>query len=103
MVSMWVAPYSTFLDELVLLPAVVAGIFFVRQDGRPNKATLPIFFALNGIAFVLLFAQVPVMSGAYVWSTTAWLAWFLYATHESRTSRAMTEAQRHLVENSGRP
>lgn len=81
-VSIWVAPYSTFLDELVLLPAVVAAIFFTSRDGKPKKATLPIFLGLNGIAFALLFAQVPVMSGAYVWSTTAWLGWYLYATHE---------------------
>jgi hypothetical protein len=91
-VSLWVAPYSTFLDELVLLPAVVAAIYFTNLDGRPNRGTLAIFLGLNAIAFALLFAQVPVMSGAYVWSTTAWLLWYLYATHETSTSRTGSES-----------
>ncbi|MDT8067300.1 MAG: glycosyltransferase family 87 protein [Terriglobia bacterium] len=80
LVSVWAAPYSLLVDEVVLLPAVVAAIYFTGGDGRPNKATITVFFILNGIAFVLLFAQVSIMSGAYIWTSTAWVGWYLYAT-----------------------
>ncbi len=83
-ISMWVAPYSTFLDELILLPAVVAAICFTGKEGNVRRGVLPSFFVLNGIAFALLFTQVPVMSGAYVWSTTAWLGWYLYAVQSGQ-------------------
>jgi len=83
LVSVWAAPYSLFVDEVVLLPAVVAAIYYVGRDGRPNKATIPIFFILNGIAFVLLFVAVPIASGAYIWTSTAWIGWYLYATRET--------------------
>ena len=78
-VSIWAAPYSTFLDELVLLPAVASAIYFIGPNGLPRKWTLPAYFLLNGIAFALIFSQVPVMSGGYVWTTTAWLVWYVYA------------------------
>jgi len=94
-VSIWVAPYSTFLDELVLLPVVVAGIYFTNQRGTPNRGTLAIFLAVNAIAFALLLAQTPVMSGAYVWSTTAWVLWYLYAVHDKASVpvKSMTTGQ----------
>lgn len=92
--SFFVAPYSTFLDEVILLPVVVAAISCGTQNGTARRGTLPIFFALNGVAFALLFAQVSVMSGAYIWSTTSWLLWYLYA------SRAQTENQAACAQSS---
>jgi Glycosyltransferase family 87 len=78
-VSLWAAPYSTFLDELVLMPAVVSAIYLTSDNSRSGKGVLPAYFVLNGIAFALLFAQVPVMSGAYIWTTTAWLIWYVFS------------------------
>lgn len=79
-VSVWVAPYSTFLDEVVLLPIVIAGISLTGQGRTVKRLALPIFFGLNVVAFALLLGQVPVMSGAYIWTTTAWLLWYFYVS-----------------------
>jgi hypothetical protein len=63
-------------DEIVLLPPTIAAI---SSPTRP-KRTLAVYALLSGTALMMLIAQVPMTSGAYAWTTIAWLGVYLYAT-----------------------
>lgn len=76
LVSVFVAPYSWFPDEIVVLPAILAAAYCCAERERP----LLIFAILDVAALLLVFFIVPVQSGAYIWTTTAWLIWYLFAT-----------------------
>lgn len=72
------APYGWLFDESVLLPAVLTGVFRARESGR---SLVPIAL-IAGAALVELNTSVSIMSRAYLWTTPAWLAWYLYATRK---------------------
>jgi hypothetical protein len=80
LVSVFVAPYSWFPDEIVVLPAILAAAYCCADRDRP----LLVFGILDAAALVLVFAVIPVQSGAYIWTTTAWLGWYLFATRTSQ-------------------
>jgi hypothetical protein len=71
-ISVWVAPYSWFTDEAVLLPAVLGGIYWIAE----MKRSLIPFLAIAGLALFEVLCKVPMAHG-YFWTTTAWLAWYL--------------------------
>lgn len=75
-VSVFVAPYSWFFDEIVVLPAILAAAYCSAERDRWLLG-----FAIPDVAALLLvFCTVRVQSGAYIWTTTAWLGWYLFAT-----------------------
>ena len=75
-VSVFVAPYSWFPDEIVVLPAILAAAYCCSERDRWMLG-----FAIPNVAAILLvFCAVRVQSGAYIWTTTAWLGWYLFAT-----------------------
>jgi hypothetical protein len=77
LVSAVCAPYGWLFDESVLLPAVLMGVFRAKQSGRP---IWPIAL-VAGAAIIEVVATVDVVSTFYLWTTPAWLAWYIYATH----------------------
>jgi hypothetical protein len=74
------APYAWFTDEAMLLPAVLGGVYRAEKDGR---SLIP-FGVIAGIAVFEMMLNVPLSSSLYLWSTPAWLAWYLYATGNKR-------------------
>lgn len=76
LVAVLVSPYAWMTDEIVLLPPTIAAI---SSPTRP-KRTLAVYALLSGTALMMLIAQVPMTSGAYAWTTIAWLGVYLYAT-----------------------
>jgi len=70
------APYGWFFDESVLFPAILAGIYRA-VEGR--KSLAPIFL-FGGVALVETVFGKPLQGYYYIWTTPAWLAWYLYAT-----------------------
>ncbi len=74
------APYAWFTDEAMLLPAVLGGVYRAEKDGR---SLIP-FGVIAGIAVFEMMLNVPLSSSLYLWSTPAWLAWYLYATRSKR-------------------
>jgi hypothetical protein len=76
LVSVMCAPYAWFTDEAVLLPAVLVGVYRADESGR---SLLPFGF-LAAAAIVELLASTPIASPYFLWTTPAWLAWYLYAT-----------------------
>jgi hypothetical protein len=77
LVSVLVAPYSWFYDEIVLLPALFQAIYL--SAARPRS--LAGFAVLTSIAVAQLLAGVTMPSGFYAWTATAWLAWYVYAVY----------------------
>ena len=88
LVAVMCAPYAWLTDEAVLLPAVLLGVYRVRDNGR---SLLPILL-FAAAALVELFANVRITAWYYTWTTPAWLAWYLYATSGSTASRKDTDA-----------
>jgi len=72
-ISIWVAPYSWLSDEIVVLPAILAANEVRTSHGK----SITLFVALNGLAMVLVLLRVPMSSGAFLWTTSAWAGWYL--------------------------
>jgi len=74
-------PYGFFTDEALLLPAVLAGLYRQLDSSRavshPRIWPLLVFAAA---ALAELMMNVPIVSTGYLWTTPAWLGWYLYAT-----------------------
>ncbi len=69
-----------------MLPAILAAAYCCGESDR----SLLVFGILDAAALMLVFAVVPVQSGAYIWTTTAWLGWYLFATKTIREQRALS-------------
>jgi hypothetical protein len=76
LVSAVCTPYAWYTDEAMLLPAVLAGVY-VAVESRHSLIPLAIF---AGAALVETFANVQITTPYYLWTTPAWLGWYLYAT-----------------------
>jgi hypothetical protein len=81
LVTVLATPYSWFPDEIVLLPALVFAITFPYRRAR----SLEILVVINLAAILVLMAgNRSIVSTVYLWTPSAWLAWFLYATNGFR-------------------
>jgi hypothetical protein len=78
-VSVVVAPYSWFEDEALMIPAVLTGIYGCWDSGR----SLIGFALLDGAVLMMVLFHVEPASGAYVWTSVAWLGWVIYARRVS--------------------
>jgi Glycosyltransferase family 87 len=70
-------PYGFLMDECVLLPAVLAGVY-AAVERRRSLIPIAIF---AGAALIELLAGVEVKTPYFMWTAPAWLAWYLYATN----------------------
>ncbi len=80
LVSLMTAPYAWFTDESMLLPAVLSGLFAALDHKR---SILPLA-VIGGAALVEVLASVQILTLYYLWTTPAWLIWYLYATRTTR-------------------
>ncbi len=85
LVSVMVAPYAWFTDEAIVLPAILASLYIASSRGR----SLVPFGVIAGIALIEILAGVPITSWAYLWTSPAWLIWYLWA------SRPLTSLEQH--------
>lgn len=88
LVSAMCTPFGWLTDESMLLPAVLAGLYHAADSRR---SLLPLGL-MAGAALIEVFAQVPIISPFYLWTTPAWLAWYLYATRYKRMERLGSSA-----------
>jgi hypothetical protein len=88
LVSVFVAPYSWFTDEVVVLPALLYSCYLRDDQHQPITG----IGVLGGIAVLLMLFGVQVSTGAYIWTTTAWLGWFVYATRGTALSLDLPQA-----------
>lgn len=88
LVSEMCAPHAILTDEALALPAMLAAVYRADEEGR---SLLP-FGLVAIIALVEVMAQLPLASLDFIWTTPAWLAWYLYATRGPRTAGAAEAA-----------
>jgi hypothetical protein len=69
-------PYGWFFDESVLFPVILAGLY-EAIDAHRSVWPLVVF---AGAALAELLSGAEIISRFYLWTTPAWLAWYLYAT-----------------------
>lgn len=69
-------PYGWFYDDALQLPAVLFGVYCALQARR---TLLPLALAMM-VALIEVLAKVSLYSPWYLWTTPAWLAWYLYST-----------------------
>lgn len=75
-VSILVAPYAWFTDEAVLLPAILVSLY---RASEARRSLIP-YGCIAGVALIEVFAGAGISSGYYLWTTPAWLCWYLYST-----------------------
>jgi hypothetical protein len=81
LVTVLASPYSWFPDEVVLLPALAFAITLPHR----RACSLEILAVINLAAILVLMAgNRSIVSTVYLWTPSAWLAWFLYATNGFR-------------------
>ena len=80
-VSVICAPYAFFFDETILMPAVLAGVYLAANSER---SLIPLGL-ISAIALAEIWPGVPITSASYLWTTPAWLAWYLYASRSRST------------------
>ncbi len=76
LVSAMCTPFGWFTDESMLLPAVLTGLYRAAESRR---SLIPLGF-IAGAALIEVLVPVQIISPFYLWTTPAWLAWYLYAT-----------------------
>jgi Glycosyltransferase family 87 len=78
LVSVLVSPYAWLPDEIVLLPVIyqAAVWLFGSRASRKRAALVGTLMALNALLLVMAVVQVPLPSGAYVWSGLVWIGWY---------------------------
>ncbi len=69
-------PYSFFTDQAVLFPAILAGMYAAGKDVR-DWVPLGLIWAGCMVGVV---AAIQLPSPFYLWTSPAWLGWYLYAT-----------------------
>jgi hypothetical protein len=76
LVSAMCTPFGWVTDESMLLPAVLTGLY---RAAKHRRSLIPLgLFA--GVALAEVLVPVQIISPFYLWTTPAWLSWYLYAT-----------------------
>jgi hypothetical protein len=83
LVSVLVAPYSWLMDQAILIPALLHAAYLTR-----SRSLVAILALASAVIEVGAFRGLPLMfSASWLWTAPAWLAWYLYATRRSFTTR----------------
>ena len=83
LVSVLVAPYSWLMDQAILIPALLHAAYLTR-----TRSLVAILALANAVIEVGALRGLPLMfSSSWLWTSPAWLAWYLYATRRSFTTR----------------
>jgi hypothetical protein len=90
LVTILVSPYGFITDEVVVLPAIIFALSF---PGRRRYSEW-LLLIINGIAlYAVVINHAALSSHAYLWTPVTWLAWFLYATWNSRGVKSSLSAE----------
>jgi hypothetical protein len=74
-VSLVTAPYSWVYDDGLAVPALLQGAYLTR-----SKTLLVVLAFASVLIEVELIGGINISSTLYLWTTPAWLAWYLCAT-----------------------
>ena len=95
LVAVMCTPFGWFTDESMLLPAVLTGLYGAAENRR---SVIPLG-VIAGIALVEVLVPVQLTSSFYLWTTPAWLAWYLHATRSGVKSGIKAEPRTSVPAN----
>jgi Glycosyltransferase family 87 len=75
LVSVLVAPYAWLIDQSVLIPALLYGLYRAR-----SRALTAIFALASTLIIIQIFLGASVHSRWNLWAAPFWLIWYLFAT-----------------------
>lgn len=79
-VSVLVAPYTWFMDQCVLIPALLHGAYVAR-----SRSLIALLALGSAFIEIEILRGVPLLrSMVFLWTTPAWLLWYLVATRWQR-------------------
>jgi hypothetical protein len=85
LVSVFVAPYTWFMDQAVLIPALLRGAYLTR-----SRTLIAILALMSAVIEIAIFRKVPLLHSAfYVWSAPGFLVWYLFAGRSRSTLVAL--------------
>ena len=74
-ISVLVAPYAWFTDQVILIPALLHAVYLTRSRG-----VIAILAMASVVVEIVVFRGVPLIHSAiHIWTVPAWLACYLYA------------------------
>jgi len=80
LVSVFVAPYTWFMDQAVLIPALLHAVYATR-----SRILIAALALMSAAIEIEILRNVPLLHSAfYAWTTPAWLAWYLIAHRPER-------------------
>jgi hypothetical protein len=75
LVSVLVAPYTWLMDQAILIPALLQGVYLTRSRGL-----IAVLALASAVIQIGIFHEIPILiSPLFIWTAPAWLAWYLYA------------------------
>jgi len=83
LVSLLAAPYIWIYDQCLAIPALLDGAY------RARSRTLITIIALLSLPIVIgLMCAIRITSPLYLWTTPAWLIWYLFARRSANQKLA---------------
>lgn len=84
LLSVFSAPYTWFMDQAVLIPAILRGAYQTR-----SRTLIAVLALMSAIIEVGILSKVPLLhSNFYLWTAPAWLAWYWIVTGPRRVNAA---------------
>jgi hypothetical protein len=98
-VAVVTTPYAWMTDEVVLLPAILQGMLWLRRARLNVKAQLAIllFVCLDLLLLLIVKAQVAPATGIYFWSSLVWFSWYCFARIVAGTVSQPSTSQPQLA------
>lgn len=75
LVSALVPPYTWFMDQAIVIPALLYGAYITR-----SRSLIGVLALASAVIDLQSFMGVTLQSILYLWPSLAWLAWYLCAT-----------------------
>jgi len=81
LVSVFVAPYTWFMDQAVLIPALLYGVYCTRSRGL-----IALLALMSAVIEIEILLGLPLLhSFFYLWTAPIFLVWYVFATRTSHT------------------
>jgi hypothetical protein len=94
LISVLLAPYTWLMDQAILIPALLHGVYLTR-----SRALIAVLALASAVIEIGALRGMEVLhSPFFIWTSPAWLVWYLYAT---KTSCAPDPCQSSVIANGG--
>jgi len=96
LVSILVAPYTWFMDQAVLIPALLCGVYFTR-----SRSLIALLALMSAVIEIEILRGLPLLhSFYYLWTAPAFLVWYLFAVRpvDATRTHGLADGVSHALE-----